>query len=286
MNHFANCFCDHLFTAESCFESGYIGKCQNRNIKCITEFNESSCFSCTSCRKSSVEFFCFISFCVIYFCSVRYCTDCCSIQTKETGNNIFTIVFLCFEENTIISDSGKCNRCITCACCDIIACTVQIICAFYERIIVFEVRWKKSDQLTDLSEDFFFRTCSVYKTCFFTLECSCSCITFFSIVSIQCVRAVYEHFTVFGFDECEICKSRDDCHTTTTCAKYSCDLWNHSGSQCLFQVDGSECFESVGSFLKTHTCTVNKTDHRSSSLHCKVIQSGNLSGMHFTNSSV
>ena len=139
MDHFANCFCNHFFAAESCFESCNICKCQNRDIKCITEFYKSGCFSCASCRDGSIEFFGFVALCIIYFCSVCYCTNSCSVQTKETCNNVFAVIFLCFEKDTIISNSGKCNGCISGTCCDVIACTVEIICAFYERIIVFKV---------------------------------------------------------------------------------------------------------------------------------------------------
>ena len=172
MDHFSNCFGNHFFTAESCFESGYIGKCQNRDIECVTEFNESSCFSCTSCRNSTIEFFGFISLSIIYFCSVGYSTDSSSVQTQETSYNIFAVIFLSFEENAVVSDSGKCDGCITCTCCDIVTGAVQIICTFYEGIIIFKIRRKKSDQLTDLSKNFFFGACSVYKTCFLALECS------------------------------------------------------------------------------------------------------------------
>ena len=141
-------------------------------------------------RKDAVEFFCLLTFCIINFCSVGYCTYSHSVYTKESCNNVFTIVSLGLEEDSVVCDSGKCDGGVSCACCDILACTVQIICALCERIIVFEVGWKKAYQLTDLSKDLFFGFYSINKTSLFALVISCCCVTFLCAVSIKCVRAV------------------------------------------------------------------------------------------------
>ena len=270
MNQFSDGFSHNFLAAYSCLESGYVCKSQYRDIKSVTEF-QSGCFSCCSCGKSAVEFFCLLTFCIVNFCSVSHCTYSHSVYTKESCNNVFAEVSLGLEEDSVVCDSGKCDGGISCACCDILACTVQIICALCERIIVFEVGWKKAYKLTDLSKDLFFRFYSIDKSCLLALESSGCCVTFLCVVSIKCVRAVYEHFAFFGFDECEISQCRNNCHSSATGTEYRCDLRDHSGCHCLFEVDSTECFQCICCFLKTHSCTIYQSDHRCSCFDSKVI---------------
>ena len=52
--------------------------------------------------------------------------------------------------------------------------------------------------------------------------------------------------------------------------------------QRLFQIQLTKCIQSIGSLLKSQTCTIDKTDNRCTHLHCHVIDSGNFLGMHLT----
>ena len=104
------------------------------------------------------------------------------------------------------------------------------------------------------------------------------------MVSVQCVRGVYEKFSVFRLHEREVCHSRDECHTAAACAKYCRDLWNHAGCHCLRHIDFAETVQSISCLLQTHTGTVYQSDDRSTCFLCKLIQSRDFFCMHFADS--
>ena len=106
------------------------------------------------------------------------------------------------------------------------------------------------------------------------------------MIAFQRIWSIYKHFTFFCFHKSKIRQCRNNGHTASAGAENRCDLRDHSGCQCLLQVNGTKSFQSVCSLLESQTCTVNKTDYRCACFHCKVIQCGNFLCMHFSNGSV
>ena len=87
-----------------------------------------------------------------------------AVQSDKSNSNTLAVVSFYLEELSVISDSGKCNGCVACAVLNILAYTVQVVCALHVRISVFAVRWQICYEFTDFSKDLVLSADSVYKT--------------------------------------------------------------------------------------------------------------------------
>ena len=286
MNQCSDRFRHHLLATYSSLESVYICKSKYRDLESVTEFYELCCFSCTACTKGTIRLPYLFAFCIIALASVCNSTNGSAVQSDKSNSNTLAVVSFYLEELSVISDSGKCNGCVACAVLNILAYTVQVVCALHVRISVFAVRWQICYEFTDFSKDLVLSADSVYKTCLFALESGRGCVTFGNVIAFKGVRGVYKQFAFLLFNKCEVCQCRYKCHTTTAGTEDTCDLWDQSGCQSLFHINFTECFQCVSCLLKTETCTIDQADHRSTGLHSHIIKSGNLLGMHFTNGSV
>ena len=87
---------------------------------------------------------------------------------------------------------------------------------------------------------------------------------------------------MFFLHKRKVCQRRDHCKSSPTCSENCCDLWNYTRCQCLFHIQSSKCMERIRCFLKSKSRTIYKTDYRSSHLHRKIIDCGDLLCMHLT----
>ena len=120
---------------------------------------------------------------------------------------------------------------------------------------------RKIYQITDLGDQFSLFSYNINISNFLALEFCRRGIVLLCPAAFHSVRGIYEQLCFFAFHKGKVCQSRNQCQAAAAAAKYCCDLRNHSGSQCLFQVNGTKCLKSISCFLKTHTCTVNKTNY-------------------------
>ena len=93
--------------------------------------------------------------------------------------------------------------------------------------------------------DFFLGSSKVNKTCFFALEiCGCG-ITFGYVVSVQCVRGVYEKFSVLDSMNVKSVIAGMSALPPPQVPNTAADLWNHAGCHCLRHIDFAETVQSI-----------------------------------------
>ena len=260
-----------VFLACSRKESRYVYQRHDRDIESIAETNETCAFArCVAVEYTGKE-----------FRLIGYNTYRLTVETGKTDNDILGIVFLDFQEFTVVHDSADnlvhIIRFVGAVGDNIVQRifqTVDRICAIHVWSFFEVVLRNIAQKCADQCQTFFFCFGSEMSNTRFGRVNACSAEVFLAYVftgySFHYFRTCKEHIRSTFHHQCEVCQCRRINSTAGTRTEDTGNLRNDTRSEDIALEDFCVTCQSVNTFLDTCTARGIDTDTRSTHLHCLI----------------